>query len=132
MSLNGVANGNPKSKRRRGIPSIDSVDVEVLISPALQSQNGLTNGPTTPTRSRRKHGSSKSKSNGLGVDITAANINNNALSSNGGVRAHNGNGNAVVGAMKERVVDWEIPRKVLHSSIGTSPLPPPLPPINNP
>jgi hypothetical protein len=91
-----------KSKRRRGTTPAE-ID-QVLISPAvLQSQqNGYP--PLTSTQSRHKHQKSKSRSSELKLDITT----------NG-----QANGNPVR-AIKTRVIDWEIPRKLLHSSIGPS------------
>ena len=107
-------------KRRKATASIDNVEMEVLLSPALQSrsQNGHPKGQI-PIRSRHKK---SQRSKDLALDITVANTLSNARSkanANGSI-----NGGAM-GAAKSRVIDLEIPRKVLHSSIGTPYIPSP-------
>lgn len=117
--MNGAtANGNGRAKpikRRTRSSANTSVDldadngVEVLVSPAVQMQMEQQNGHSATTRSRHKKSKSKSKAKqDLAVDTQAANT-----------RIANGNG--VVGKVKARVIDWEIPRKTFHSSIGTCP-----------
>jgi hypothetical protein len=112
VALTNMHAGESKSKpikRRKATASIDNVEVEVLLSPALQSrsQNGH------PTRSRHKK---SQRSKDLALDIAVANTLSNTRSranANGSI-----NGSAI-GAVKGRITDLEIPRKVLHSSIGT-------------
>lgn len=96
-SMNGTAqtNGNGhvqprrRSERLRNAASVDLSGSEEVISPSAQ-----TKATTTPTRSR--HRKSKSASKSLSLDISAS--------------------QALV--EKAKKVDYEIPRKVLHSSIG--------------
>ncbi|KIM77639.1 hypothetical protein PILCRDRAFT_825231 [Piloderma croceum F 1598] len=117
----GAAHPARRSKRRRGTSSttsIDDIQVDVIISPALQSQqhpetqNGLINGTSIHSRHKSNSKSKKSLPNGLSLalDTTLPNLNGNAL------RAGREKGKTT--SIKTRVIDWEIPRKLLHSSIG--------------
>lgn len=98
-------------RRRAAASNIDSDADDDLVS-LIQNQNGHSRTVALPTRSRHKKAHSKSKSKDLAVDIAAAN--KAAMKTSRAARA-NGSG---MGAIKEHVTDWEIPRKVLHSSIG--------------
>lgn len=119
---NGMADGRDSltarksnTTRRKNTSNIDS-DADDVVSPAIQqtrTQNGRSYTSAPPTRSRHKKAHSQSKSKDLAVNIAAAD--RTALKQSKGTALSNGSG---FGAIKELVIDWEIPRKVLHSSIG--------------
>lgn len=113
--MNGVAingKGQAKAAKRGTRGSLNkSVDLDadnenVLVSLMQVEQQ---NNHSANTRSRHKKTKSKSKAaQDLAVDINAA----STLIVNG---------KGVTGKVKARVIDWEIPRKALHSSIGMGP-----------
>lgn len=92
-SIAGTSTSSTTSKRRNAGASVDLSEADdEIFSPALQ--NGQYSNGTKSARSRHKKSKSK-----LALDIIAANT-----LANGG------------DSIKK--IDWEIPRKVLHSSIG--------------
>ena len=111
--MNGVAvNGTKAAKRgtRNSVSrsvDLDADDGNVLVSPAVLMQMEHQNSLPATTRSRHKKSKSKAARD-LAVNINAAS-------------ARIVNVNGVADKVKARVIDWEIPRKALHSSIGTYP-----------
>lgn len=110
-----------KKRKPAGSSATTSVDLdyvvdEVIVSPAVLAQQNGHFGGAMPTRSRHKKSKSKA-SKDLAVDTLAANTRANGKRSTNG--SANGSASKHGTTIKERVIDWEIPRKVLHSSIGT-------------
>lgn len=113
MADGGHSNRKAKPTRRRNAPSnhIDSDADDDYVSPTVLAHNGHSHPTATvPKRSRYKKAHPNSKSKDLAVDIAAA---NEAF-----WKGPTLTNSKAVGAVKAHEIDWEIPRKLLHSSIG--------------